>query len=142
MNSNIRGYDIIGNLAIVKFRRGVNIKDKKKEGLKMLKFHKNLRTILEKVDRVKGRLRVHKTKLVVGEKTKEALYNENGCEFRFNVDSCYFSPRLSGERFEIARKVRSHESVLVMFGGVAPYAIVIGVLIAIFFSQCEVSSWL
>jgi len=72
-----------------------------------------------------GRLRTPKTKFISGEKTKEALYRENGCVFRLNVDSCYFSPRLASERLEIAKMVKKNENVLVMFGGVAPFAIVI-----------------
>ena len=120
----VKGYDLLGNIAVVKFHRSANIKDKKKEALRILKTHKNTRTVLEKSDKIKGRLRVQKTKWILGEKTKEALYKENGCEFRFNVDSCYFSPRLSGDRIEIAKSIRKKENILVMFGGVAPYAIV------------------
>ncbi|MBX4196236.1 methyltransferase domain-containing protein [Candidatus Pacearchaeota archaeon] len=116
-------YDVLGNIAIVKFKRGV--KDKKKFALRFLKDHKNVRTVLEKTDRFKGRLRTLTTKHIAGEKTKEALYRENGCEFRLNVDSCYFSPRLASERKEIASLVKKGEKVLVMFGGVAPFAIVI-----------------
>ena len=70
-------------------------------------------------------MRTQKTKFVAGVKTKEVLYRENNCEFRFNVDTCYFSPRLSAERKEIAEKINKGEKVLVMFGGVAPFAIVI-----------------
>jgi tRNA (guanine37-N1)-methyltransferase len=47
---------------------------------------------------------------------------------KLNVETCYFSPRLSNERIEIARQIkasRSKKNVLVMFAGVAPYALVI-----------------
>lgn len=126
MKSSItKGYDLLGNIAIVKFVRGAKTNDKKTEALKLLKAHKSVRTVLEKSDRFKGRLRVQKTKWILGEKTKEALYKENGCEFRLNVDTCYFSPRLAHDRLEIAKSVKKNENVLVMFGGVAPYAIVI-----------------
>ena len=56
---------------------------------------------------------------------KEVLYKENGCVFRFNLDCCYFSPRLSNERIEIASKIKKNDNVLVMFAGVAPYSIII-----------------
>ncbi|MBX4212297.1 hypothetical protein KW787_02475 [Candidatus Pacearchaeota archaeon] len=118
-------YDVLGNIAIVKFKRGTNLKEKNKFALHFLKSHGNVRTVLEKTGRFKGRLRTLTTKYVAGEKTKEALYRENGCEFRLNVDTCYFSPRLSTERKEIASMTRKNEGVLVMFGGVAPFAIVI-----------------
>ena len=65
------------------------------------------------------------TKYLAGEKTKEVLYRENNCVFRFNVDTTYFSPRLSNERKEIAKKIKKNETVLVMFAGVAPFSIVI-----------------
>jgi tRNA (guanine37-N1)-methyltransferase len=118
-------YDVVGNIAIVKFPRGEKLKDKKKFAERFLKSNKAVRTVLEKSDKFKGRLRTQSTKYLAGEKTKEALYKENGCLFRFNVDSCYFSPRLAAERLEIARRVKRRENVLVMFGGIAPFAIVI-----------------
>ncbi len=121
----IRGYDIVGNTAIVKFSRGARIAEKKKEALRLLKKHKNLKTILEKSEKFSGRLRTQKSKYVAGEKTKEVLHKENDCSFRFNVDSCYFSPRLSTERKEIAKKVKKGEEVLVMFSGVGVFPIVI-----------------
>ncbi len=121
-------YDIIGNIAIIKFPRKTNFKTKKKFANLFLKKYKNIRTILEKIDKFSGRLRTQKTKYLAGDKTKEALYKENNCVFRLNVDSCYFSPRLASERKEIALKVKNGENVLVMFGGIAVYAIVISKL--------------
>jgi len=118
-------YDLIGNVAIVKFDRNVKARKKKKWALDFLKKFKNVSTVLEKSDKFKGRLRTQKTKYLDGVKTKEALYRENRCVFRFNVDSCYFSQRLASERNEIASFVKKGENVLVMFGGIAPYAIVI-----------------
>ena len=121
----MRGYDVIGNIAILKFPRDSRSREKKKTAEKFLKEHKSVRTVLEKSEKFKGRLRKLKTKFIAGEKTKEALYKENNCIFRLNVDSCYFSPRLSTERKEIAKKVGKGEKVLVMFGGIGVYAIVI-----------------
>jgi tRNA (guanine37-N1)-methyltransferase len=119
-------YDTLGNVVIVKFGRGAKVDYKRKFAREFLGKHKNTRTVLEKIDKFKGRLRTLKTKFIGGEKTKEVLYKENNTIFRFNVDSCYFSPRLANERLEIAKMVKKKEEVLVMFGGVAPFAIVIG----------------
>ncbi len=121
----IRGYDIFGNIAIAKFDRNTKERVKKLWASRFLRQHKSVRTLLEKTDKFKGRLRIQKTNYLLGERTKEALYNENGCIFRFNVDRCYFSPRLAAERKELACLVKNGESVLVLFGGVAPFAIVI-----------------
>ncbi len=121
----MRGYDILGNVAIVKFPWETSAKEKKKEAEKLLKMNKSVLTVVEKINKFKGRLRTQTTKHLAGEKGKEVVYKENGCSFRFNIDTCYFSPRLSQERLEVAESVKKGENVLVMFGGVAPFAIVI-----------------
>ena len=126
MNKNPRAFDILGNIVIAKFLNDFKLKDKQKFAEKILRENKSVRTILEKQGKVKGRLRKIQTRHLAGEKTKEVLYKENDCLFRFNVDSCYFSSRLSSERKEVAEKIKKRDEVLVMFGGVAPFAIVIG----------------
>ena len=120
-----RAFDYFGNLALVKFADKASKAEKVKFGKKLLKENKSIKTVLEKSGKFSGRLRKLKTKHLVGEKTKEVLYKENGCVFRFNIDSTYFSPRLSNERKDIASKIRKGENVLVMFAGVAPFSVVI-----------------
>ncbi|MCX6749525.1 MAG: hypothetical protein NTW17_02145 [Candidatus Pacearchaeota archaeon] len=118
-------FDILGNIALVKFSRGAKVGDKKKFANKILKTNKSITTILEKTGKFKGRLRKQETKYLAGIKTKEAVYRENNCVFRFNIDNAYFSSRLSNERKEIAGIIKKGDEVLVMFAGVAPYSIVI-----------------
>src|SRR3989344_3656621 len=90
-------YDILGNIAIMKFPENTKKGEKLKKAKQLMKTYKNLSTILEKKEKVKGRLRTIKTSFLLGNKTKEALYKENNCFFKFNVESCYFSPRLAIE---------------------------------------------
>jgi tRNA (guanine37-N1)-methyltransferase len=125
MRRNIKSFDILGNVAIVRFSEDMKIKDKKKFANKILKENKSIKTVLEKKQKIKGRLRKLSTQFIAGEDTKEVLYRENNCVFRFNTDKTYFSPRLSNERKEIASKIKKGAVVLVMFAGVAPYSIVI-----------------
>jgi len=82
------------------------------------------RAILEKTGKFKGRLRKQETRWIAGEKTKEVLYRENDCVFRFNIDKTYFSPRLSNERKEIASLIKSG-NVLVMLGTFLPLSILV-----------------
>ncbi len=117
-------YDIIGNIAIVSFRERKKKAEKLREAKKLLK-RKNVATVLEKVERVKGRLRRIKTKFLAGKNVKETIHKENNCLFKLDVDKCYFSPRLSEERKEVAKRVGKKDKVLVMFSGVAPYAVLI-----------------
>lgn len=117
-------YDLIGGLAIVKFPLKMKKSEKLKQAKQLLK-RKSVKSVLEKSEKVKGRLRTIKTKFLLGQKTLEAVHKENGCVFRLNVESCYFSPRLSEERKQVAEKIKRGERVLVMFAGVNPYGTLI-----------------
>jgi len=121
----IKSFDILGNIAILKFPITATKKNKLIAARKLLHDHKNITTVLEKSEKIKGRLRTFKTNYLAGKKTKTALYKENNCLFKFDVEETYFSPRLSNERNEVARQIKKNESVLVLFAGVAPYSIVI-----------------
>ncbi|MAE49828.1 hypothetical protein CMI48_03305 [Candidatus Pacearchaeota archaeon] len=118
-------YDVLGNILVAKFPDGMKVAEKRRKAERLLREKKSVRTVVEKIGKFSGRLRTQKTKWLAGEKTKEVLLTENGCSFRLNVDTCYFSPRLSTERERIAKKVRRGERVLVLFGGVAPFAVVV-----------------
>ncbi|MFB6245971.1 MAG: class I SAM-dependent methyltransferase family protein [Candidatus Pacearchaeota archaeon] len=120
-----RSFDVMGNIALVKFPEGTKQKEKEEFAKKITEKHKGVETVVEKADKFKGRLRKMQTKHILGEKNKEVFYRENGCSFRFNIDECYFSPRLSNERKEISSKIKKGDKVLVMFAGVGPFSIVI-----------------
>jgi len=121
----VSSYDVLGSAAVVRFPLDFKKTEKKKFAEKLLKKQKAIKTVLEKKGKIKGRLRKISTTYIAGEKTKEVLYRENNCVFRFHVDKTYFSPRLSNERKEIAKQIKKGDEVLVMFAGVAPFSIVI-----------------
>jgi tRNA (guanine37-N1)-methyltransferase len=125
LNSNQRSFNVLGNVAIINFSDDINKIDKIKFAKDILRKNKNIKTVLEKSRKFSGRLRKMETKHLAGEKNKEVLYRENGCSFRFNIDTTYFSPRLSNERKEISSFIKNKGAVLVMFAGVAPFSIVI-----------------
>ncbi len=116
-------YDIIGNIVILKFPEGIKKSEKINFAKKILNEKKSVKTIVEKSDKVKGRLRTIKTRHLAGKRNLIAEYFENNCRFKFNIETCYFSPRLSNERKEIFSQVKKNERVLVMFAGVGPYSI-------------------
>jgi len=126
LNIKMADYDILGNIVIIK-SEGKTRKQKLAQAKKLLD-KPSIKTVLEKASDVKGRLRTIKTKYVAGNRNKIAEVNENSCRFRFNVDTCYFSPRLSSERKANALQVRKKDAVLVMFAGVGVYPIVINKL--------------
>ncbi len=120
-------YDLIGNIAIIKAEKFGEKKSRaeKVEEARAILTRPSIKTVLEKSTHVKGRLRKIQTKFIAGEKNKVVLYRENNCVFTFNVDECYFSPRLAHDRKEIAEKIKKTDSVLCLFAGVGAYPIVI-----------------
>jgi tRNA (guanine37-N1)-methyltransferase len=122
---NQRSFNILGNIAIVNFPDNTGKKYKIDFAKEILKKNKNIKTVIEKSGKFLGRLRKMETKHLAGEKNKEVLYKENGCSFRFHVDTTYFSSRLSNERKEVSSLIKKDSSVLVMFAGVAPFSIVL-----------------
>ncbi len=115
-------YDIIGSIAVIK--AGKNKKEELKQADLLLK-RGNVKTVVEKASDVRGRLRTIKIKHIKGEKNSITLHRENDCNFLLDIKSCYFSPRLSGERKLISEKIKSKDSILVMFAGIGVYPIVI-----------------
>lgn len=116
-------YDLLGNIAIIK-GEGKTKEEKILQAQELLK-KPGIKTVLEKATNVHGRLRTIKTKYILGKRTLVAELKENGCKFRFNVESCYFSPRLSNERQIISSKIKKKDKVIVMFAGVGVYPVVI-----------------
>ncbi|MFA7707750.1 MAG: hypothetical protein WCX73_02265 [Candidatus Pacearchaeota archaeon] len=120
-------YDVLGNIAIIKSEENGRKKTEQEKLIEAEKILENthIKTVLEKIGNVHGRLRTININHIAGEKNLVAMSKENNCLFKFNVQTCYFSSRLSGERKEIASKIKKNDSVLVMFAGVGVYPIVI-----------------
>lgn len=116
-----RGYDLLGNIAIIEFKGSK--KNAKRIADILMKWNSNIHTVVEKVGAVSGKYRVRKVAYVAGKKNFVAEYKENGCTFRFDIRKVYFSNRLSFERSRILGLVKKGENIMVMFAGVGPFAI-------------------
>ncbi len=114
-----KGYDLLGNIAVIDSKKSVA----KKVARAVLSSNRSVETVLRKEGAVKGRYRTRRYSHVLGLKNYIATYRENGCVFRFDVRKVFFSPRLAYERLRISKLVKKHETVLVMFAGVGPFAI-------------------
>ncbi len=117
-----RGFDIIGDIAIVKFDGRLSKKEKLKAVKEILKRNKNIKNVFEKVGITQGEERVPKLRKLIG-KTSLTIHKENGFSFYVDVKKVYFSPRMGNERLRIIKKVKNNEKVLDMFCGVGPFAI-------------------
>jgi tRNA (guanine37-N1)-methyltransferase len=115
-------FDVIGHIAIVEIPP--NLKDKKELVAQVImSLNKHIRTVLEKVSERKGIFRVREYNFLAGEKNFETIHKEYGCIFKLDPTKVYFSPRELTERQRIASMVKEGETVMVMFAGIAPYAI-------------------
>jgi tRNA G37 N-methylase Trm5 len=124
------GQDILGKAVILKFPENTPLKIKKKESLNFLKKNKNIESVFEKADKIKGRLRKMSLGFLAGKNNPEVLYNENGCRFIFNINDTYFSPRLASHRNELCDEIvkkitKKKNKILVMFAGVAPWPVIL-----------------
>src|SRR3989344_2283064 len=120
-----KSFDVVGSIAIFSdFPKKLNKKEKIISNL-LLKNNKNIRTVTKKIEFYKGKYRTPNIKIILGEKTKETIHKENNVLVKLNIETCYFSPRLSNERLRIAKLVKPKEIVLVMFSGVGIYPLVI-----------------
>ena len=118
------GYDLIGDIVILEVPSEL-VKYEKKMAEFILKTRPNVKVVLKKAGVHTGIFRRQKLRCIAGDRRKETVYRENGVMLKLNVETVYFSPRLSNERKRIASLVQPGESVLVMFSGCAPYPLVI-----------------
>lgn len=119
-------YDIIGGkekaVAIVEIKEG---EDEKKIAEEIMKKHKNVKSVLKKVSGREGEFRLREYELILGDEKTEVIHKEYGYFLKLDPQQVYFSPREAEERQRIAKQVERGEVVLVMFSGIAPYAIAI-----------------
>ena len=121
-------FDIVGSregaVAIVEVPPGCEMfKEKIGEGI--MRIHRNVRAVYAKTSVRKGVYRIREYELIAGEDVGEVIHKEGGVRMKLDIRKVYFSPRESTERLRIARQVRPGETVMVMFAGVGPYALVI-----------------
>ncbi len=117
-------YDIAGDIAVLEIPD--NLKNKEKEIAEaLLKADRKIKVVLRKESGMEGEYRVRRFSFLAGEKRTETTYVEHGVRMRLDLSKVYFSPRLSHERGRISEKVKAGETVLVMFAGVGPFALVI-----------------
>ncbi len=120
----ISSFDIIGKIIIVEIPMFLKMKEKRVVKF-LLSKHKNCESIYKKISERSGKYRTYKLKILYGKDNPITIHKESGVQIKLDVKKCYFSPRLSTERFRIAKLIKPDESVLVMFSGVAPYPLIL-----------------
>lgn len=117
-------FDLIGDIAIIKMPSDSSV-DVGDVAEVIMKRHKNVKAVYAQKTAVQGDFRLRGLSHVAGEKRTCTVHRESGCSFKIDIERCYFSPRLSGERMRIANLVQPGETVVNMFAGVGCFSIVI-----------------
>ena len=122
LGSSVGTYDLVGDIAVL--RATDNLKaDLRVVAKAVLQTHKNVKTVLLQVGGVAGEFRLRSLEWLMGERKTQTVHGEWGCKYKVDLETCYFSPRLSFERMRVARLVKPHESVVNMFAGVGCFSV-------------------
>jgi len=117
-------FDIVGDIAVIKIEPDIDHL-KKDIANAILQAHKSICTVL--LDRgVQGRFRTRDVEVIGGENRTRTRHKEYDVRMVVDLAKAYFSPRLSAERYRVAKLVKEGEIVLDMFSGVGPFSLVIG----------------
>ncbi|MEM2337518.1 MAG: class I SAM-dependent methyltransferase family protein [Candidatus Bathyarchaeia archaeon] len=119
-----RAIDFVGDIAIIEIPPELEAY-KTEIGNAVLQVHKNVQTVLAKAGAVKGEYRLREFHVIAGKAKTETIHKEHGCQFYIDLAKAYFSPRLSHEHMRVASAVKEGETVIDMFTGVGPFAILI-----------------
>ncbi len=116
-------YDTVGDIAIVEIAKGLEKKERKLGAL-LIESQPGIRVVAKKVGSRRGAYRGQRLKIIAGEKRFTTTHMESGAKMMLDVRTCYFSPRMGTERLRVARQLKPRERILVLFGGIAPFALV------------------
>ena len=115
-------YDMIGDLVILQISDEIDEKTRKKIGELAYKLIP-CKGVFRRKSEVKGEFRVRELEHLAGENRTLTIHKENGYRLYVDIAKVYFSPRLSGERARIMKKVTLDDVVVDMFAGVGPFSI-------------------
>lgn len=118
-------YEVIGSREKSVALMGLDVKNPKTSAKEIMKRHKAVKSVLQKIDKRQGEFRLNPSKLIAGSRDTEVVHKENNYLIKVDPRNVYFSPREGTERQRIADLVKSGESILVLFSGAAPFAIAI-----------------
>ncbi len=122
VRTEIRAFDIIGDIAIVEIPK--NTKEKEKAiAARIVSQQKNIRAVYKRIGGHEGKLRLQKLKHIFGEKRTVTVHKENGVSLKLDIAKAYFSPRQATERKRVFLQIKKPETVLVMFSGVGPFTV-------------------
>lgn len=113
------GFEIVGDIAIAEVENA----DAERVASALMATNKSIRTVIVPISDVEGEFRTRRFRHVAGEDRTLTTHKEHGLRYRVDLQDAYFTPRLGTERLRIANQIRQGDTVLDMFAGVGPFAL-------------------
>ena len=118
-------FDIVGDIAIIKLLTNTSTVRARIVAETIMNRNKKVKAVFVQEGAVTGNFRLRSLAHVAGENRTHTFHKESGCFFAVDVEKCYFSPKLSGERTRIAYLIQPGETVVNMFAGVGCFSVLI-----------------
>lgn len=118
-------YQIIGDILLIKFRPGLEMREKKAIASAILDLFSYVRTVCE-ISRITGELRLPKIKILASREKKPKLittHKEHGILYKLDVSKIMFSKGNLLERSRLIKQIRDGEVVADMFAGIGYFSL-------------------
>lgn len=112
-------FEIVGDIAIAE----VEEDDAERVASALMAANRSIRTVIVPISDVEGEFRTRRFRHVAGEERTVTVHKEHGLRYRIDLQGAYFTPRLGTERLRVAKQIRRSDTVLDMFAGVGPFAL-------------------
>lgn len=125
VNLALGGYDIIGDIAIISLSPAYDYLENE-IAQTILTANPRLRLVAKRVGSHCGEFRVTPLQKIGGSGNFLTVHKEFGLRLHVDTGKAYFSPRSGNERYRITKQVAANEHVLVLFSGLGPLVLMIG----------------
>jgi len=115
------GYQIIGEILLIKFMKIRSVAQKKKVAKAIIKLLPFVKTVCE-IKHVSGELREPKIVKLIG-KTTKTIHKENNILFSIDVSKVMFSKGNLAERKRLIKQVKKNEVIVDMFAGIGYFSL-------------------
>ncbi len=121
----LRGYEVLGDIGIITLSPSYDHLDKKIAQV-IMSAHPGLRIVAKRTSDHSGEFRTAPLHKIAGNGSFATIHKEFGLHLHVNAGNVYFSPRSGSERYRVTRQVAEGERILVMFSGVGPLVLMLG----------------
>ena len=126
-----KGLDIVGDIAVIKLPEELS-SIASEIGEAFLEEAPYIKVVLNQTSPISGEFRTRDLEWLAGEKRTTTIHKEYECQYKVDLKTSYFSPRLAYERMRIAKLVRQEfdakgklEVITNLFAGVGCFSILI-----------------